>query len=105
MGDPILCDVPFDSQVAEKQLHFGFRLGQQLFSHLHMMEADVPADPITIALFGADGVMLEPHHLSDLVQQLELGVGYDHPMRGRIRACRCVGGSYALTLLMHGVTF
>jgi len=47
----------------------------------HLLVEDVAPDPITVAALGVDGIMLEPHHLADLVEQLQFGIG-NNPLRG-----------------------
>ena len=39
------------------------------------MKEDESPDPIPVARLGADGIVLKAHHLADLVQQLEPGIG------------------------------
>ena len=42
----------------------------QVFPRPHLMEMDVPFDPVNIAAFGVDRVMMQPHRAPHLVQQL-----------------------------------
>ena len=53
----------------------------QICPPLHSMKVDVAPDPITVAALGVDGIMLEPHHLADLVEKFQFGIGND-PLRG-----------------------
>ena len=48
---------------------------------LLIVEVDVAPDPVTVAALGVDGIMLEPHHLADLVEQFQFGIG-NNPLRG-----------------------
>jgi hypothetical protein len=89
-----------DGQIAEKLLDLGLRAGQQLLTQLHLVEVDVPPDPVTVRALGVDGIVFEPHHLPHLVQQLELGIGGDKfPSRPRAPP---PPGTWGLTL---GVEF
>jgi hypothetical protein len=71
--------VAIDGQVAKEELHFRLRSANEVLAGFHRVEANVSADPITIALLGSDGVVLETHDLADLLEELELelGVGND----------------------------
>src|ERR1035438_4535576 len=64
-----------DRQVTEKLLDLGLRSGKEVIPHLHVVEMDIPLDPVAITALGANGVMLKPQHLPSLLHQLELGIG------------------------------
>ena len=48
---------------------------QPLLLPLHLMELDEAPDPVRIRLLRPYRIVLQAHHLADLVQQLELGIG------------------------------
>ena len=68
-------------QIVEKRLHFS---GSQLARMTPApgghrtsppMKLQKPSDPLPISFLGADGVMFESRHLTELIQQFELGIG------------------------------
>ena len=49
-------------------------------------QRDIPPDPVAIRRLGANRIVLEPHHLPNLIQQLELRIRRDQvpvPNHGR----------------------
>ena len=57
------------------------------------VKEDKAPNPLTVGLLGPDRIMFEAHHLADLVQQFELGIGNE-----------AVGGEYAFAFPISNLT-
>jgi hypothetical protein len=66
------------------------------------MKAHLAPNPVTIRLFGADGIALDPQDSPDLVHELELGVWYDELRPLPWPAAARSSPWFALTAVLHG---
>src|ERR1035437_1326819 len=64
-------------QITEKLLDPGLWPGKEVIPHLHVVEMDIPLDPVAVTALGANGIMLKSQHLPGLFHQLELRIGGD----------------------------
>jgi hypothetical protein len=62
-------------QIAQEPLNLGFP-GRQFRPQLHLVKPDIAPNLVTIRL-RANGIMPQAQDLANLLQQLELGVGYN----------------------------
>ena len=59
--------LPIDRQVGQKRLDLALSIGQ-ILPAAHVVKVDLPLDPIRVAPFRVDRVMVQPHHVPNLVQ-------------------------------------
>src|SRR6266568_4065820 len=57
-----------DRQICARRLDFALAIPQVL-PRAHVMEMDVPLDPVNVAPLRMDRVMAQPHHVAHLFEQ------------------------------------
>ena len=62
------CHNPLDCQVRQERLDFR-GASREIGSTLHLMKLHVATNPIAEGALGTQGVVVNPHHISDLIQQ------------------------------------